>query len=53
MEDALRQDVALGEEILQMRYFAHVYDEMKRDPKTLTKEREQYMEMMERLSSTD
>lgn len=50
MEDALQQDMQLAEEVMQMRYFAYVYDEMKRDPKTLTKEREEYLEMMERLS---
>lgn len=36
--------------ILTERYFAQVYDDMKRDPKTLTPEREAFMEEMERLS---
>lgn len=44
------QDAALVEEIQAMRWFAHVYDEYKRDPKTLTKERELYLEEMEKLS---
>lgn len=51
MEDALRQDLELANEIMQMRYYAHVYDEMKRDQKTLTPEREKYLEAMEQLSN--
>lgn len=51
MSDAMRQDMDMAEVILQERYFAHVYDEMKRDKKTLTPEREKYLEMMERLSN--
>lgn len=51
IEDAERQDVDVAEEILQMRYFAHVYDDMGRDKKSLTPEREKYLEMMEKLSN--
>lgn len=51
MDDALQQDMDLGQEILQMRYFAWVYDEMGRDKKTLTPEREKYLVMMEELSN--
>lgn len=47
----MQQDMQLAEEILQMRYFARVYDEMKNDPKSLTPEREAYLEMVERLSN--
>ncbi len=49
---ALDQDSALVEEIQAMRWFAHVYDEFTRDPKTLTREREKYLEEMERLSES-
>jgi len=51
MDDALRQDMDLGQEILQMRYFVWVYDEMGRDKKSLTPEREKYLQMMEELSN--
>lgn len=51
MEDAMRQDMDLAEEILQYRYFAHVVDDMERDKKTLTPQREKYLEMMEQLSN--
>ena len=46
------QEAELVETIQSMRYFAHVYEEMKRDPKTLTKDREKFMEEMERLSES-
>lgn len=51
IEDALQQDMDLAEEILSERYFAHVYEDMKRDKKSLTPKREKYLEMMEQLSN--
>lgn len=47
---AMDQEVELVEAIQAMRWFAHVYDEMRRDPKSLTKDREEYLEAIEKLS---
>lgn len=47
----MRQDLELCENILLMRYFSEIYEAMKRDPKSLTPERERFLEEMERLSN--
>lgn len=47
----MQQDLELCQDIMLMRYFAFVYDEMKRDPKSLTPDREKFMEEMERISN--
>jgi hypothetical protein len=49
--EAMQQDLELCEDIIVMRYFQYVYDDMKRDPKTLTPEREKFLEQMEQLSN--
>ena len=51
IEEAERLDPMLVDAIFEERYFAYAYEEMKRDPKSITKEREEYFETMERLSS--
>jgi hypothetical protein len=47
----MRQDLSRCADILVMRHFSYIYEEMKRDPKTLTPERERFLEEMERLSN--
>lgn len=49
--EAMRQDYQLCEEIKEMRTFVHIYEDMKRDKKTLTKDREKYLELIENLSN--